>query len=287
MPTSFTRPTNLPIWDPANPGDIDDPGAKKNTGWQFEDLVPHEWMNWQWNLDYLWFRWIDDVVENSYAEQHDLETGEHLDITATGLEVSGGAFTVDAFGDITCGAIVAAGQITADEFNFGSSGTPEDRAILKRYFIRQDSVFSTSGSPGSLSNNGDGVRIMTLNPTEDGRLIFEVPQGCDLEEMILHIENNASYSIQYVLQRLSLTAGTWGNVTGGPVTDNLAGAGTSITIDFPDTNSPNEAGNGVHIASGQNLLALLVANTDGADDLVIKAFSITYYVSALTQAIQQ
>lgn len=287
MALTLTEPTDLPIWEVANPGDYDDPGAKKTVGWLFEDLVPHEWLNWEYVMVSDWTAYFQDVVNNSYGVQHDVTTGDHGDIVATSLEVTGGSFQVDAFGDVTCGAITAVGQILADEFNFGDSGVQQDREILKRYFIRQDSVFSTTGTPAALSNNAAGVRVMYFNPLEDGRLLFEVPENCDLSKMTLYIDNNASYSIQYVLQRLSLSTGTWGNVTGGPVTDNLAGAGTSIQIDFPDTNSPNETGQGVKIASGQNLLCLLVSNTDGADDLQINCFEIRYYVSALTQAIQQ
>lgn len=315
MPTSFSRPADLPIWDPADPGDIDDPGAKKTTGWLNEDLVPHEWMNWQWNLDYLWFQWIDDVVENSYAEQHDLETGAHGNITATDLIVTSGDFQVDADGDVTLesvitnggkfsvtnnGAIFAAngdfqvsdagfvratlmtvdGNVRAENYLFANAYTVNDRLITRRFFVNQPEPLGT----GTIQEVN--ALALVLDNGETGKLLFTVPLGVDIKRIKIY-KTTAQNDIDWELEHLDYDLNLWLDLTGGPVdgTETDVAPTTVMTIEIPDTNSPNYAGQGVHISGNQNYLAIKLLNNDAVQFRAI-AYEVQYYVSNVVQALQ-
>lgn len=60
-----TKPTTLPEWF----GTILDPGtAKKIAGWLDEEVVPHQWLNWFFNLVYQVVRYLRVTGEDASAE---------------------------------------------------------------------------------------------------------------------------------------------------------------------------------------------------------------------------
>lgn len=80
MPLTYTEPSQLPEWDPANPAHITDPVAQKAVGFQINDLFASYTANWFFNRLWLWCRYLQDVVNNSYGVQHDVSTGEHTEL---------------------------------------------------------------------------------------------------------------------------------------------------------------------------------------------------------------
>jgi len=170
MALTLIEPTDLPIWEVANPGDYDDPGAKKTIGWLFEDLVPHEWLNWEYVMVSVWTAYFQDVVNNSYGVQHDVTTGDHGDIVATSLEVTGGPFQVNFVGDVLATTITLTGQAKATAYNYVS-----DKQVLKRYFIRQEDALGSAALNGTVSVPTTArTQVINLAPLHDCRLLFEV-----------------------------------------------------------------------------------------------------------------
>ena len=85
MAMTVSEPTDLPIWDPANPArysnpDVDVPG-KSAVGMNFLELVPSKWLNWFWRLDYKWLAYIKDFINNSYSVEHNRISGHHTALT--------------------------------------------------------------------------------------------------------------------------------------------------------------------------------------------------------------
>lgn len=82
-----TKPVKLPRWGDnlADPSDIVEPLAgKKDIGWQDAELPPHSYMNWLFNLIYLWTAWLDSLTDQALTW-----TAAH--IFQAGMTISTGA----------------------------------------------------------------------------------------------------------------------------------------------------------------------------------------------------
>lgn len=78
-----TEPVDMPEWDPADPGDIVDPGGVKATGWQPEYVPPSTFFNW---LHYWTWQWLlyFQAVANLFFEQHNSAIGYHTKVRMKG-----------------------------------------------------------------------------------------------------------------------------------------------------------------------------------------------------------
>jgi len=293
------QPSELPYWNPPeDPNDVKNPGdAQAELGYKYKDKVPYGWLNWQWKRTYQWLLYLKNFVIDVFNIQHDPTTGFHTNITATDLIVSAGDFQVDADGNVECNdldcgdvtslGIIASGFITADNFYFGDSGSPDSRPIRKRYMIEQTIV----GGTGTISVvGGTDYQSIVLATGETCRIHFQVPESADLDNFKVSLASLIGYDLSYALKRLDPADGTWKNVTGGAVTGSDSGAVVAnfatATFEFPDTNSPTFAGQGVKIASGQQLLSIVLTNNH-ASNCNIFCYEFTFYVSVITTALNQ
>jgi len=233
--------------------------------------------------------------ETLFAAEHDPSDGTHTNITGQTITLTGLASADDG---------KFKGDLVANSFVFGNnSGVATDEPIAVHSLIMQ-----TFGL-GNTANNADVIEVnfgsnnrlpslaFTGGATETGIIPFYVPGNTDLDRFNFTIVAAGTYDIDWQLVQWDWTTSAWVAVTGGPVTGNEAGntggAPIIINLNFPDTNTPNEAGHGVRIGlsaeaniPGEKFMGLRMTSND-AGTLYVTKFSYLYWVSTVERAIQR
>jgi len=165
--TTNSRPSEEASWgESADSSDIDEPSSKRSGGWQFEDVLPHDQLNWIQRMIGRWIEYLDSKVTGEYGELEIstdsssdflLELTSGLTGTATNLDFEAdrgvfetlksktGDFIDVVASDGTPGSLVANSVLTQGEADNGDVTTEIIRAyndLLKIYQTGTGSSFA-------------------------------------------------------------------------------------------------------------------------------------------------
>jgi len=176
MPVTETQPSaaNDPKWEftPDATHLQTDPGALATTGYEQTDAPDAGNFNWLFAKTYAWFKYLRDVLNNSYAVNHDITSGQHTKIAyltasprAVTLDLGSPAVPGAPWGsDMTRGSVSAGTGMPAGTFHSKPSGTgltahlcqlplpkgPDDASAGDHFAITSVSFLGLCNSPTKL-----------------------------------------------------------------------------------------------------------------------------------------
>lgn len=227
-------------------------------GWNGTEKPPHENFNWFWKLTSDWTARIKDVINNSYAVQHNLVSGAHGVVTATS---------------------VATPVLSINGAQTVTLATPLTHT--KRYMITQQTngTAAGTGAGGSLvdlltttspTKYGTNLKALELETDEHGAFPFDVGTDGAAKTITLYFKmaTSTAYAFNWELVKFFPNTGLYdvaqfGGVSGSKSGSSNAQGFETVAIDI----SAFTGSNGIY--------ALRVDNTAAAK------FSVFYYSVAI------